>query len=404
MRGTLKSIDLGLGKSSIIFPSAFLVAAGISIVELGIVFYVKEVFDASPSQVGYFIALWSVTYIFGCLFIRPLFNRILPRHLLIASSFLMGLFVTAVTLTSSFTLGWVYYNLYGLAMSFFWPPIMGWLSRDAEGAQLGRSMSYFNLSWGSGLIVGPPLAGVMSARAAGLPLHAGGLLFCATGVLILTGSTTLPLIRSDRGVDSSGAHQREGEDRSTVLRFSGWIGVFTTFVVIGMIVSIFPLFARDVLGLRKEIIGFLMQSRTFLATFVFVFLAHTSFWHFKILPMIAGQSCLAFIVFLLGSSTSPAVLAALIALVGACRALSYNTGIFHGVSGSVNRAGRMAIHEALLASGLVVGSSLGGVVYQRFSMTAVYLMCASIVLLGAALQLVLYLWLRSHEPSFTTRP
>jgi predicted MFS family arabinose efflux permease len=174
--------------------------------------------------------------------------------------------------------------------------------------------------------------------------------------------------------------------------------VFTTFVVIGMIVSIFPLYARDVLGLRKEIIGLLMQSRTFLATFVFVFLAHTSFWRFKILPMIAGQTCLALIVFLLGSSTSPAVLGALIALVGACRALSYNTGIFHGVSGSVNRAGRMAIHEALLASGLVVGSSLGGVVYQRFSMTAVYIMCASIVLAGAALQLGLHLCLRSHEP------
>jgi hypothetical protein len=60
-RRTLKSIYLGLGKSSVIYPSAFLVATGISIVELGIIFYVTEVFNASPSQVGYFIALWCVT-------------------------------------------------------------------------------------------------------------------------------------------------------------------------------------------------------------------------------------------------------------------------------------------------------------------------------------------------------
>jgi predicted MFS family arabinose efflux permease len=395
MRRTLKSIYLGLGKSSVIYPSAFLVATGISIVELGIVFYVKEVFNASPSQVGYFVALWSVTYILGCLFIRPLFNSILPRYLLMASSFFMGLFTLAVPLAPSFSLAWIHYDLYGLAMSFFWPPIMGWLSREAEGAQLGKSMSYFNLSWGAGLIVGPPLAGILSARSPGLPLRTGGLLFFATGALILAGSAMLPRIRSDRGMDLPGIRQGEGEDRSTILRFSGWIGVFTTFVVIGMIVSIFPLFARDVLDLRKEIIGLLMQSRTFLATFVFAFLAHTSFWHFRIAPMVAGQVCLALVVLLLGATSSPTVLAALIALVGAFRALSYNTGIFHGISGSADRAGRMAIHEALLAAGLVVGSSVGGVVYQRISMTAVYIMCASIVFTGALLQLGLYLLLHS---------
>jgi DHA1 family tetracycline resistance protein-like MFS transporter len=307
----------------------------------------------------------------------------------------MALFTLAVTLTTSFSIAWIHYDLYGLAMSFFWPPIMGWLSRDAEGAQLGKSMSYFNLSWGAGLIVGPPLAGILSARSTGLPLYTGGLLFFATGVLILAGSSTLPRIRSDRGMDSPGIRQGEGEDRSTLLRFSGWIGVFTTFVVIGMIVSIFPLFARDALGLPKEIIGLLMQSRTFLATFVFVFLAHTSFWHFRILPMVAGQVCLALAVLLLGATSSPFVLGALIALVGAFRALSYNTGIFHGVSGSLNRAGRMAIHEALLAAGLVVGSSFGGVVYQRFSMSAVYLMCASVVFSGALLQLGIYALLHS---------
>ena len=400
MRRTLKSIYLGLGKSFIIYPSAFLVAVGISIVELGIIFYIKEIFGATPSQVGYFTALWSFTYIIGCLFLRPLFNRVLPRYLLIASSFFMGFFILIVTFTTSFSLAFVQYDLYGLAMSFFWPPIMGWLSRDAEGAQLGKSMSYFNLSWGSGLIIGPVLAGVLSAISPRLPLYAGGLLFFTTGMLITAGSTLLPSIRSDRGIEASVEGSNNQVDRSTLLRFPGWVGVFTTFVVIGMIVNIFPVYARDVLILRKEVIGLLMQSRTFIATFVFVFLAHTSFWHFRIVPMVLGQVCLACAVLLLSTASSPIALAVLISLIGAFRALSYNTGIFHGVSGSINRAGRMAIHEALLAAGLVVGSSLGGVVYQRFSMTAVYILCASIVLVGVLLQLGLYLLLHTRESTF----
>ena len=141
--------------------------------------------------------------------------------------------------------------------------------------------------------------------------------------------------------------------------------MFTTFVVIGVVISIFPVFARDELMLRKEVIGVLMQSRTFIATFVFILLGHTVF--------------------------------VLIALLGAFRSLSYNNSLFHGVSGSGNRAGRMAIHEALLAAGLIFGSALGGELYQRYSMTAVYGFCAAVVISGAFVQLALHLILRNGQ-------
>jgi MFS family permease len=394
---TLKSIYLGLGKSSVIYPSAFLVATSISIVELGVVFYLREEFGAASSQVGYFIATWSGTYIIGCLFIRPLFNRILARYLLIASSLCMSLFVVSVDFTDSLRIAFVLYNLYGFSMAFFWPPIMGWLSRDVEGDRLGKSMSYFNLSWGSGLIIGPLLAGILSELSPRLPLYAGGLLFFTTGMLITTASITIPAIRTDRGTDERGRRSRK-RDGSTPLRFPGWVGVFTTFVIIGMIISVFPVYAREELLIRKQTIGLLMQSRTFIATFVFIFLAHTSFWHFRIVPMVAGQLCLGAAVLLLTRASSPMLLAGTISMIGALRALSYNVGIFHGVSGSENRANRMASHEALLAAGLIVGSSLGGIVYEHYSMDAVYGSCASIVILGAFIQLGLYLLLRRERP------
>jgi predicted MFS family arabinose efflux permease len=393
----VRLFSAGIGKTSLIYPSAFLVAVGISIVELGIIFYIREIFGATPSQVGYFTALWALWYIIGCLLIRPLFSGALPRHLLMAATFLMSIFILLVTFSKSFWQAYAGYSLYAVAMSFFWPPIMGWLSRDTEGAQLGKRMSYFNISWSIGLIIGPLIAGVLSARSPELPLYAGSLLFFATGLLIVAGSALLPRIRADRGTDSPQRSQKLKTDESTFFRFPGWVGMFTTFVVIGVVISIFPVFARDELMLRKEVIGVLMQSRTFIATFVFIILGHTVFWHFRIAPMVLGQVGLAIVVFAMNFTTSPPVLAVFISLLGAFRSLSYSNSLFHGVSGSVNRAGRMAIHEALLAAGLIFGSAFGGELYQRYSMTAVYGFCAAVVISGAFVQLALYLILRNGQ-------
>jgi MFS family permease len=397
IRKALQALHSGIGKSFIIFPSVFLASTGISIIELGIIFYIKEIHGATPSQIGYYTGLWSLCYLIGCLFIRPLFNRVLPRYLLIGSSIFMCVFIVVIIYVKTFVFAFVYYDLYGIAMSFFWPPIMGWLSQDIEGSRLGKSMAYFNISWNMGIVIGPIIAGVLSAISPEIPLYAGSSLFFFTGILIAVGSYMLPRIRTDRNIEVSPERENSRGDMSTFLRFPGWVGMFTTFIVIGVLINIFPVFARDELFLRKEVIGLLMQSRTFISMFVFVFLGQTTFWHFRISQMVAGQICLAFVIFFMNCTTSSIVLAVMIALVGGLRALSYNNSLFHGVSGSIHRTGRMAVHESLLAAGLIAGSSLGGMIYETYSMSAVYYFCAAVVLFGAVIQVGLYLLLRRQD-------
>ncbi|UCB44802.1 MAG: MFS transporter [Spirochaetota bacterium] len=397
IRQFLSSLHSGIGKSSVIYPSTFLVSTGISIIELGIIFYIKDIFGATPSQVGYFTALWFFCYIIGCVFIRPIFKKVLPRYLLIGSTFFMFLFILLVLNTKTFIYAYMYFSLYGMAMSFFWPPIMGWLSQDIEGSQLGKSMSYFSLSWNVGLIIGPFLAGILSAISPEVPLWAGGLLCLLAAILITIASITLPKIRSDKSLDTAQSGETPKTDTSTLFRFPGWVGMFSTFVVIGVIVNIFPVFARDELLLKKEIIGILMQSRTFIGTFVFVILGHTTFWHFRVSQMIVGQICLACAIFFMMFISSPLLLVLFISLLGALRAISYSNSFFHGVSGSINRTRRMAIHEALLASGIICGSLLGGLLYQHFSMTVVYTLCAAVVMFGVVIQTSLFFLLRTKQ-------
>jgi len=68
---------------------------------------------------------------------------------------------------------------------------------------------------------------------------------------------------------------------------------------------------------------------------------------------------------------------------------SYANSLFHGVSGSVRRAGRMAIHEALLAGGAIFGATLGGFTYQHYDTIALYTGCALFLFALAAVQALL---------------
>ncbi|HEB30579.1 MAG TPA: MFS transporter [Spirochaetes bacterium] len=385
------------GKSTIIFSSAFVAAVGMGIIELGIVFYIKEVYSATPSQIGYFTAVWSFSYVVGCIFIRPFFRQVLPRYLMIGSTFFMCLFILLVLFSKAFMSAAVFYNLYGIAMSFFWPPIMGWLSLDIEGSRLGKSMSYFNIAWSLGIIIGPTLAGILSAVNPELPLYAGSALFLLNGIIVTAASFLMPSIRTDKNIDLPDNGDSPKTDTSTILRFSGWVGLFTTFVIIGVIINIFPIYARDELLLRKEVIGLLMLSRSFIAVFVFILMGHSVIWHFRILPMAIGQVCLAGVMVFMIFVSSPPVLALSISLVGAFRAFSYNGSVFHGVSGSINRTGRMAVHEAVLAGGLIFGPLFGGLIYQKNSMNAVYSFCAIVVALGVLLQVGLYFFLKRNK-------
>jgi MFS family permease len=387
-RGRFLRDSREIEKTAVICGSVFLVAFGMGIKILGSVFYIREIFSASPSQIGFFNATWSCTYILSCLLLRPLYNRAVPRSSMIVSSSFMGAALLGMVSIRAFALTFVFHGLYGIAEAVFWPTSMGWLSAGIEGARLGRRMSVFNLSWSTGLIVSPLVAGVLSTVSPSLPLSVGsGVLFTAS-VLICGAGAFIPHLRSHAKVKTGTKDESRASGANTKLRYPAWIGLFTTYVVIGILFSVFPVYALEELGVGKGLIGFLLQIRALCATIGFVVLGRTDTWHFRPGQMLAGQFVQACAVLLLSFSGSPLWIAVLIAFIGFAMSLSYFNSLFHAVSGSVDRAARMAIHEAVLSAGLIAGSSVGGVVYEHSSMTSVYVICAALLLAGIAAQAV----------------
>ena len=170
------------GRGRVIFPATVLVAMGIGVLSLGIVFCAADVYRASPAQIGFLAATWSFHYIIGCFLVRPLGRRLRPCDSVAAAATVMGLAVLPVVFLQQLTPVFLCYAVYGIATAFFWPPLMGWLATGIEGEQLNRTMGRFNLCWSGGAIAGPVLAGVLARYSPRLPVAAGAVLYLTAGL------------------------------------------------------------------------------------------------------------------------------------------------------------------------------------------------------------------------------
>ena len=395
-RQLIRSYYSGIGKAAVIYPAAFLVAVALGQIGLGLIFYTREVFDASPAAVGWLLAAWSISYVFGCLVLRPVFSRVLPRYLAMAATSLALVFTLGMPIAPNLPSIFVLQGLYGLSLSLFWPPLMGWLSMNAEGATLGKVVSRFNLSWSLGVIISPFIAGWLSERAVRLPLYAGSGLYLLTVVFMAGAVAALPAVRADRDLSGSDPSQA-GRGRNTRLRYAAWLGLFATYFGMGALGAVLPMAGRDVLLFSRRLIGSLLTVRAFANAAAFITLGRTSFWHFRSLPMLLGQLLTAAAFVGLACAASAPMIALLLALFGACMALGYNNSFFHGVSGSDDRARRTAVHESILAGGLVAGAGIGGMVYHAWGIAAAYSTCALVLVVGVLGQVGLCAWAAATE-------
>ena len=381
----IRSYYGGIGKLSIIFPSAFFTSLGIGLVNLGLIFFARDIIGLSPSRVGLLAAVCPVFYTLSCLFIRPVFDRILPRYLIIGSSLFMFISIFGIRPGTPTPLVFVLCGFYGAAMGLFWSPMMAWLSLESEGQQLGRLLSLFNLSWGVGGVISPFACGLLYELSPSLPLRTGSMLFLMVSVFVSIAALSLPGIKNDLK-SGGGPPGVSSIDSSTPLRYPSWIGLWVSYFGIGILMSVFPLVARKVLGLPETSVGLLLLCYSLFTIIGFFILGRTVFWQFRPSPMMVSLIIRSLSFWLIIWTRSPLAIAFLMALFGLTSSLSYSASIFHGSSGSLNRSRRMAIHESVLAAGAVCGSLLGGLIYEYVSVAALFRFASFVTLAGVMAQ------------------
>lgn len=374
------------GRLGLAFPAAFLCNLSIGLISFAAVFYLKHRFSATPATVGLFAGAWNGAYLAGCILLRPIFSRVRPRHAIAWTPVGIAALVAGMLLSSSLALCFVLYAAAGFLTAFFWPPLMGWLSAGLESDELSRTTARYNFSWSFSNVVSPLVAGVLVERSTVLPFYVS---LCALLAVAGLAATSLLLAPEPIPLREPPRTSVSGQARSngTSYRFPAWTGLFSAYLFMGVLLSVFPLYARYRLGIPESLIGLVLVARAFSMTIAFAICGRTRFWHFRTLPMAAAQVVLAAVSFCMPLGQSPLFFIALLPAAGFALALAYSSALFHAVSGTPDRSWRAAVGEAILTGGMVIGASVGGFVYELFSMKVLFRGYAVLLVLVAGFQL-----------------
>ncbi|MBN1243247.1 MAG: hypothetical protein JXA15_11145 [Spirochaetales bacterium] len=374
-----------LRRMAVIMPASFLAAIAIGFLQLGLLFVVKEVYLVPPAAVGWFGALWSAAYLAGVFLLMKPAKRLPARVAVALATGGAALALAGFLIRPSLALAYVAYAIVAFAIALHWPPLMGWLSRGLEGEKLGKAAGLFSVSWTSGGIVSPWLGGLLSEHDKFLPVLAAAFVFALEALFVLSSRVWL----RDPWEARPDARAAQSSDRSTSLRFPAWIGVVLVYAALGVAFTIFPVYARDELGLAEGAVGFTLTLRAVLTGAGFALLGRWHGWQFKRALVAAPIALMLPVIVALAFAKLPWHFALGFSLVGLLMAWAYNNSIFYGASGAPDRDKRMNVHEALLTTGQFAGAAAGGLVYQAASMKAVFLALALLLAAGLAAQALL---------------
>jgi len=356
-------------RAFLLLPAAFIANTGIGILNFSLVFYMRDVFNLSSAGIGWFSSLWAFSYFIGCSALHGLSRKVGAPFSIAFAVFGMTITVIIMMLSHSAILMFVLYSLFGFLTAMFWPPLMGWLSEGLEGHELNRMIGFFNLSWSTGLVLSPYLGGLLLELNFIYPFVSIIIMYSVLMISLFVFPIIIPSIIK---VNKQGNVKLTDSDHSTPLRYAAWLGNLTGYIIFGIIMFVFPLYARKVLHFSESSIGLLLLFRALFSTFVFIIIGKISVWHFKKPYILILQALLVLFAFSFSYFRSWLEYAAVLSLFGILFAGGYSSSIFHGVSGSINRERRMVIHESVLTLGVVLGATAGGEIYQRWGIAAAF--------------------------------
>lgn len=338
--------------------STFLSQGAIVIFNFTLVYYLREC-GINSVGIGVASSIYPTLYFLGCIFMPKVLPSINGKTRILMADIGMALSGIILTLIKNEALIMVDLVFYGLFQSLLWTNMETWITGGKEGDELTSRLTLFNFSWSFSVGLATSFSGFVSEYSTRLSIWSGCTFFLISALLVAL---------SGRSYDSKEKKEEVIEiDNSSPLRFPSWIGVLLVYTGYSLVLTVFPQYALDNLGYSESITGNILLFRGISVTIAFLVMQKNRAWQKGVGPILLSQSLFALLTFLILAFKSIPAYAVLFALYGGVFALSYNLSIFHGAEGAKERHKRMVIHEVLLTIGTIVGSLVGGFVYQYFS-------------------------------------
>ena len=338
--------------------STFLSQGSIVIFNFTLVYYLREC-GIDSVGIGLASSIYPTLYFLGCIFMPKFLPSLKGKARILAAN--IGMAFTGLVLTFIKNEALIMTDLvfYGLFQSLLWTNMETWITGGKEGGELTSRLTLFNFSWSFSVGLATSFSGFVSEYSTRLSIWSGCVFFLISALLVAL---------SGRSYDSKKEKEEiVSEDHSSPLRFPSWAGVLLVYTGYSLVLTVFPQYAMDTLGYSESVTGNILLFRGISVTIAFLIMQKARVWQKGVGPILGSQAFFAILTFLMLFLRSVAAFAILFALYGFVFALSYDLSIFHGAEGAKDRHKRMVIHEVLLTLGTIIGSLVGGFVYQYFS-------------------------------------
>lgn len=322
------------------------------------------------------------------------------RVVFVSGSVAMSLSIAACALGNPASLWFLPgYWLLGIGLGCLYPPLVGWLNQgeDAHTNRRGvsRTLILFCVAWNLGMMSGQLMAGSIFSWGANWTF---GMAFVVS-VLNLTLSVTaarrvVPL--SVVAVEKTPAEHSAAELASAFKRLS-WIANLGGMFGGSMVIHLLPDLAVTI-GIAAADHGKLLASWRAVIIAIYLLMHVSAFWHYRFSTSLMSQLTAAVGLVVIAGSESAVSLLIGLALLGQLVGYNYFSGLFYSTAGSSHerRALAAGIHEATLATGMAIGTIVGGVMGTLVNHRVPYILAAAVLLSLVLVQIVAWwYWVRS---------
>ena len=374
-----------LKRNYFIFGCSFFFSLGANILGFSLIYRLTDRFFFNPGQVGSFVAMGQLFYFLGCNLYHRIGSVFSPIKVFPVAAVIVFAASIPVGFAQARPLVYATYWVLQISTGFFWPPVMAWLTGELNQKELNRELSIFNRSWNAASILGPFVSGTLYRWNS----DANFILLIFSYFMVVALLVLMKLLTSDESIKgtvlpASPAVQKNTEiapnEKRPVLssadkkldffRYRGWIGAFSSTLVLGVLGNILPIHIRDGLGFTEQSAGMILFVRSIAGFIAFSILARYSAWHFnRRWSMILQGGLMLCACFFLLAGNKLAVFFLIVIVCGFLNSGCYNTSIFYSGATGKNPKKNMALHEICLALGNATGSAGGGFFYQHFRFT-----------------------------------
>lgn len=315
------------------------------------VFWADSVLLATEFQMGLLGGISALGYALPCVWTGLLSERLGRRRMCLMSvGGLTVVYLLTPQVHSVATLCILSF-LRSVATSFFWPPLMAWMTETSDRSGFSKILGGYNVSWTLGILAGFAFSGWSFQH-----MGPSAPFYIAAG-LALSQFVALLAFRPDRLHLEPHGHDLPSRDVERFVR-DGYCMIFICYFLGSLTLYLFPKVAGDALGEQAQ--SLLHAARMAGQMGIFIVLSATVIWHYKSWTIWIGLGFSCVGIGTIWATESYPVYVLGFVLLGAGGGIGYTLSAYYSLALMKTKGLGSGIQESLIGSGGLLGPLYGG--------------------------------------------